>query len=246
MAYTISTAGDSGLLISFEQVISPAINQRITNLVQGFDRQPLDGLLEVIPAFASLLVLYDPHLLSYDTLRAYLIERLEQPMTITEAQTRIWDIPLVYGGEFGPDLETVAQHAGLTSQEVIDRHAGRDYLVYMLGFLPGFPYLGGLDESIHTPRLANPRLAIPAGSVGIGGGQTGIYPVSSPGGWQLIGRTPVKTYDPNRTKPVLFEAGDSVRFRPISPDDYQTIEAAVRDGRYEPKLLSKAVVSYGH
>lgn len=112
---------------------------------------------------------------------------------------------MCYGGEYGPDLENIAKHANLTPQEVIDIHSSSDYLIYMLGFLPGFSYLGGLDERIHTPRLANPRIKIPAGSVGIGGSQTGIYPLDSPGGWQLLGLTPVKTYDPNREVPILLK-----------------------------------------
>ena len=127
-------------------------------------------------------------------------------------------IPVCYGGDFGPDLAFVAKHAGLTEAEVIRRHTGRDYRIYMLGFLPGFPYLGGLDPRLFTPRLQNPRTAIPAGSVGIGGEQTGIYPVASPGGWQLIGRTPLDLFDPER--PPRYAAGDCIRFTAITAEQF--------------------------
>ena len=135
--------------------------------------------------------------------------------------------------EYGPDLGNIAEHAGLSEKEVIEIHSSRDYLIYMLGFLPGFTYLGGLDERIHTPRLANPRIKINAGSVGIGGSQTGIYPLDSPGGWQLMGMTPVKTYDPDRETPILVEAGDYIRFVPIDEQEYKRIKEMVDNGTYE-------------
>ena len=131
--------------------------------------------------------------------------------------------------------------AYLTPEEVIDIHSAKDYLIYMLGFLPGFSYLGGLDERIHTPRLANPRIRIPAGSVGIGGSQTGIYPLDSPGGWQLLGMTPVKTYDPEREVPILFEAGDYIRFVPVSEEEYQEIKKQVDEGTYQCTIHQKGV-----
>ena len=146
---------------------------------------------------------------------------------------RIFEIPVVYGGEYGPDLAAIAQHAGLSEAEVINIHSSQDYLIYMLGFLPGFCYLGGLDERIHTPRLANPRLKIRAGSVGIGGSQTGIYPLDSPGGWQLMGMTPVKTYDPDREVPILVEAGNYIRFVPVDEAEYLRIQELVDSGDYQ-------------
>ena len=146
---------------------------------------------------------------------------------------KIFEIPVCYGGEYGPDIDNIASHAGLTQEEVIQIHSSRDYLIYMLGFLPGFCYLGGLDERIHTPRLSNPRLRIRAGSVGIGGSQTGIYPLDSPGGWQLMGMTPVKTYDPEREIPILVEAGNYIRFVPIDEEQYKQIQAQVEDGSYQ-------------
>ena len=150
-------------------------------------------MVETVPAFASLLITYDPLVTEYDTI-ADAVKKLADADGADAAagEGRLVTIPVCYGGDFGPDLPFVAQHAGLTEEEVIALHAGREYQIYMLGFLPGFPYLGGLDERLFTPRLGTPRTAIPAGAVGIGGEQTGIYPIASPGGWQLIGRTPLK------------------------------------------------------
>ncbi len=134
------------------------------------------------------------------------------------------EIPVCYGGSFGPDLSFVAEHGKITEEEVIRIHSSRDYRIYMLGFLPGFPYLGGMDERIFTPRLNSPRTRIPAGSVGIGGEQTGIYPMDSPGGWQLIGRTPYRLFKPEQVRKPLYEAGDSIRFVPINQEEYKEIK----------------------
>ena len=219
----ICTAGDSSVLIEFGQEISPEINAQITAVVRLIKAQHIEGVTDMIPAFASLLINYDPRVVSYAGLR------------------RIFEIPVCYGGEYGPDLQNIADHAGLTPEEVIRIHSAKDYLIYMLGFLPGFSYLGGLDDRIHTPRLANPRIRIPAGSVGIGGSQTGIYPLDSPGGWQLLGMTPVKTYDPEREVPILFEAGDYIRFVPVSEEEYQEIKKQVDEGTYQCTIHQKGV-----
>lgn len=216
----IFTAGDSSVLIEFGQEISPKINARITALVHLMKAQHIEGVTDMIPAFASLLINYDPRVISYNMLRERLEKLLKLEVSEEASAARVFEIPVCYGGEYGPDLQNIADHAGLTPQEVIDIHCSKDYLIYMLGFLPGFSYLGGLDERIHTPRLANPRIRIPAGSVGIGGSQTGIYPLDSPGGWQLLGLTPVKTYDPDREVPILFEAGDYIRFVPVTQDQF--------------------------
>ena len=204
----ISTAGDSALLIEFGQEISPEINARITAFVHLLKAQRIEGVQDMIPAFTSLLINYDPRVVNYKTLTKRLQKLLKLDVNEETSTSRVFEIPVCYGGEYGPDIENIAKNAGLTEEEVIKIHSSKDYLIYMLGFLPGFSYLGGLDERIHTPRLANPRIRIPAGSVGIGGSQTGIYPLDSPGGWQLLGLTPVKTYDPERENPILFEAGD--------------------------------------
>ncbi len=229
----ILTAGDSSVLIEFKKEISPEINRKITSTVQLMKEQHIEGVVDVIPAFCSLLVNYDPRVISYENLKKRLTLLLKMETKTGEQRKRVYEIPVCYGGEYGPDLENIAKHAGLTQEEVIQIHSSRDYLIYMLGFLPGFCYLGGLDERIHTPRLANPRIKIHAGSVGIGGSQTGIYPLDSPGGWQLMGMTPVKTYDPLREKPILVEAGDYIRFRPVDEDEYKRIKEMVERGEYQ-------------
>ena len=227
------TAGDSSLLIEFGKEISPEINQKITATVQLMREQHIEGVVDVIPAFCSLLINYDPRVVSYDEIKERMQALVKIDAKAGEQKRRIFEIPVCYGGEYGPDIGNIAEHAGLSEEEVIRIHSSRDYLIYMLGFLPGFTYLGGLDERIHTPRLANPRLKINAGSVGIAGSQTGIYPLDSPGGWQLMGMTPVKTYDPDREVPILVQAGDYIRFVPVDETEYKRIKEAVDRGEYQ-------------
>lgn len=229
----ILTAGDSSILVEFGKEISPEINSKITSTVKLMKEQHIEGVVDIIPAFCSLLINYDPRVISFDELK----ERMQCLVKIeTKAgavKKKIYEIPVCYGGEYGPDIAYIAEHAGLSEEEVIKIHSSQDYLIYMLGFLPGFCYLGGLDERIHTPRLANPRIKINAGSVGIGGSQTGIYPLDSPGGWQLMGMTPVKTYDPGRNVPILVEAGDYIRFMPVDEAEYRRIKELVERGEYQ-------------
>lgn len=218
MPITLAPVGDTGVLAVFEQRIAEEIGAQVAALDAAVRAAKIPGAGETVPAFASLLIRYDPLLTEYDAVAGAVSALAEQlPPPKTDAG-RLVTIPVCYGGAFGPDLAFVAQHAGLTEEEVIRRHTGRDYRIYMLGFLPGFPYLGGLDPKLFTPRLQNPRTAIPAGSVGIGGEQTGIYPVASPGGWQLIGRTPLRLFDPGR--PVRYAAGDRIRFTAITPEQF--------------------------
>ena len=229
----ILTAGDSALLIEFEQKIAPEINAQITAFVHLLKEQHIEGVTDLIPAFASLLINYDPRVIGYKDLKARIEELLKIEVSEEASEARVFEIPVCYGGEYGPDIANIAENAGLSEQEVIDIHCSKDYLIYMLGFLPGFVYLGGLDERIHTPRLANPRISIPAGSVGIAASQTGIYPLNSPGGWQLLGMTPVKTYDPERETPILVEAGDYIRFVPVTEEEFLKIKKQVDEGTYE-------------
>lgn len=229
----ILTAGDSSLLVEFGKKISPETNRKITAVMQMMKEQHIEGVVDVIPAFCSLLINYDPRVVTYEEIKERIQNLVRLEIKTGEVRKRIFEIPVCYGGEYGPDLGNIAEHAGLSEKEVIEIHSSRDYLIYMLGFLPGFTYLGGLDERIHTPRLANPRIKINAGSVGIGGSQTGIYPLDSPGGWQLMGMTPVKTYDPDRETPILVEAGDYIRFVPIDEQEYKRIKEMVDNGTYE-------------
>lgn len=233
MDIRILTEGDSSVLVEFGREISPEINQKIASTVQMMREQHIEGVVDVIPAFCSLLINYDPRVISFDEMKERLQHIVKMDAKAGERRKRVFEIPVCYGGEYGPDIANIAEHAGLTEEEVIRIHSSRDYLIYMLGFLPGFTYLGGLDERIHTPRLANPRIKINAGSVGIGGSQTGIYPLDSPGGWQLMGMTPVKTYDPDREKPILVEAGDYIRFVPVDEAEYKRIKELVERGEYE-------------
>lgn len=237
----ILTAGDSSVLIEFGKEISPEINAKITALVHLMKEQHIEGVVDMIPAFSSLLINYDPRVVTHGKMKRRLEKLLKLEVQEEESGVRIIEIPVCYGGEYGPDLENIAKNAGLSTDEVIAIHSSRDYLIYMLGFLPGFSYLGGLDERIHTPRLANPRIRIPAGSVGIGGSQTGIYPLDSPGGWQLLGLTPVKTYDPQRETPILFEAGDYIRFVPVTETQFMEIKEQVDAGTYACVVHQKEV-----
>lgn len=237
----ILTAGDSSILLEFGKEISPQINARITALVRLMKEQEIEGVVDLIPSFCALLINYDPRVISYGRMKKRLEKLLKLEFQTGVSAARIFEIPVCYGGEYGPDLDNIAALAKMEPEEVIQIHASKDYLIYMLGFLPGFSYLGGLNERIHTPRLANPRIKIPAGSVGIGGSQTGIYPLDSPGGWQLLGLTPVKTYDPDREIPILFEAGDYIRFVPITDEKYKEIKAQVDAGTYACTVYEKEV-----
>jgi len=228
------TAGDRGLMVELGDEVDLAINRRVHALARLIQAEDIAGVEELIPTYRSILVIYDPLILPYDEL----VERIRGLATeeASSAQVRTVTLPTCYGGEFGPDLEDVARHNGLTTQEVIDIHTSRGYPVFCLGFSPGFPYLGGMSERIAMPRLENPRTKVPAGSVGIAGTQTGVYPSETPGGWRIIGRTPVRLYLPERDPPVLLRPGDVVRFRAIDEEEYREIARLERDGRYEPEI----------
>ena len=226
-------AGDKALVVELGDTIDPDTNRSVHNLLQAIQRQSLEGIIDLVPTYRSLLVLYDPMRLALTELKSRLESINESLDEIDVQKPRIIHIPTLYGGEYGPDLGAVAEHTGLTAEEVISIHSGNDYLVYMMGFTPGFPYLGGLSKKVATPRLATPRLEIPAGSVGIAEDQTGVYPVASPGGWRLIGRTPLWLFDPRNDPPALLTAGDYVKFVPMTGDDeYQDIRGQVESRDY--------------
>lgn len=220
-------AGDSAIAVEFGREIDLNINNQVaamrTVIEAAIDEGKLKGIVELVPTYGSLLVVYDQLAVGY----AGLIEQLKilaEGLKGVEIPDReVVEIPVVYGGEYGPDLGIVAQLNSLSEDEVIKRHSEAEYPIYMLGFVAGFPYLGGMDKSIAAPRKQTPRLKIPAGSVGIAGQQTGIYSVESPGGWQIIGRTPLKLYDADREKPILLRAGQSIRFKPITEAEYEAM-----------------------
>ncbi|MCD8015814.1 MAG: 5-oxoprolinase subunit PxpB [Lachnospiraceae bacterium] len=232
----ILPAGDQALVAEFGDKIDPSINDRVQSLASNILESKVRGVTELVPTFRSLLVCYQPSVIGYEALRETVLLLAGHPDTAISAQRRMLKIPCCYGSHFGPDLADLERYTGIDRDEIIRIHSGADYRVYMLGFLPGFAYLGGLDERIAMPRLATPRVKIPKGAVGIGGNQTGVYPLESPGGWRLIGNTPLDFYDPNRKEPVLCRAGDIIRFFPITSADYYDIRRMVAQGSYHPEV----------
>ena len=233
--------GDSAVLVEFGDSIDPEVNDRVYSFAASVTAAEIEGVEELVPTYRSLLVQYDLHQAAYEDVAARLVELTkiaEGPADTADSGSVIVHIPMAYGGEYGPDLEDVAEHNGLSAQGVIDIHSGTGYRVFMLGFAPGFPYLGGMDERIACPRLQTPRVRVPAGSVGIAESQTGVYPNDSPGGWRIIGRTPVKLFDPGADPPAAILPGSKVVFDPVSEPEYQSIVDEVEAGNYKIKILS--------
>jgi len=214
-------AGDSALVIIFGNEINEKVNKKVHTVAKAIENSSPEWLIEVVPTYTSVYVYYDPIRISYsevmEALKPFLVAEPK------EEEMRVIEIPVAYGGEFGPDIEFVAKYNGLSVDDVIEIHSKPLYRVYMLGFLPGFAYLGGMDERIATPRLEKPRLKVPAGSVGIAGKQTGWYAIESPGGWRLIGRTPLKTFDPTKSPPSIVHPGEYVKFVPIDEREFWEI-----------------------
>ncbi|MGA6924778.1 MAG: 5-oxoprolinase subunit PxpB [Desulfosarcina sp.] len=210
--------GDRAMLVEYGEGVDPSVNEKVRAMALLISRRKPAGVETVIPAYRCLAVGYDPLRVAPDVLQANLLA-LEGDLEEGQIEpARTVDIPVRYGGEDGPDLAFVAAHNHLTPDEVIRIHCQAPYHIYAVGFAPGFCYLGGLDPRLHTPRLATPRTRVPAGSVGIAESQTGVYPSESPGGWQLIGRTPLTLFDPFKTDPFLYQPGDRIRFVPVSPE----------------------------
>lgn len=217
MSVRFLEGGESCLVVELGNVIEIALNRQVRALELVVEQARVKGVLEAVPTYRSLAIYYDPLTIDRETLRqqvGLLYNALGDQGDRTPKEV---EIPTVYGGEYGPDLEFVARHSGLSSEEVVQLHSEPLYHVYMLGFMAGFPYLGDLAERLAVPRLSTPRLKVPAGSVGIGGRQTGIYPVESPGGWRIIGRTSLRFFDPSSEAPTPILPGDKVRFAPIAP-----------------------------
>lgn len=224
----ILPCGDSALTLVLGDRVSEAVHRRVKAMELTLRRAALPGVLELVPTYTTVCVHYDPCRVLFCQLEAAIRGLAFAPEAAAEAG-RLIEIPVCYGGEYGPDLKAVAAHAGLLPEEVVRRHTAPEYLVYMLGFLPGFAYLGGLDETIACPRLQTPRTRIPAGSVGIAGSQTGIYPLASPGGWQLIGRTPETLFSLTEQgeSRFLLSPGDRVRFVAVPPEAFREGASAV-------------------
>lgn len=225
--------GDTAFAVEFGSVIAPEINALVHRTAALLALAPPAGLVETVPTFRSLLVHYDPLVTSADALQAVLAA-LDLGETAGAAPARLWHLPVLYGGEAGPDLEEVARATGLSVPEVIAQHSGTTYRVYVQGFLPGFAYLGDLPAALDLPRLSVPRVRVPAGSVAIAQRMTGVYPLESPGGWRLIGNTPVRFFDPTLTPPTLFAPGDGVRFVPVDATEHERVRVAVAAGVFIP------------
>jgi KipI family sensor histidine kinase inhibitor len=216
--------GDQGLLVEYGDTINLDVNHKVRSMAIVLEKNMPAGIIEIIPTYRSLLIVYDPLQTTPTRLKKTLISLEERLPGIEIPPPGTVEIPVCYGGEFGPDIEFVAESHEITADEVIRLHIEPEYPIYMIGFTPGFPFLGGLPEALHTPRLETPRTLVPEGSVGIANNQTGIYPVASPGGWRLIGRTPVKLFAPERPNPFLYQAGDRIKFKAISSEEYVRIK----------------------
>ncbi|AOS46238.1 Kinase A inhibitor [Lacunisphaera limnophila] len=225
----ITPLGDSALMLVFGDWINESIHRQVQTAWRALAAEPLPGVSEVAPAYTTVTVFYDvrrvveagaPENEIVNWLSARVRERLKDPPKSAKVKPRHVEIPVCYGGEYGPDLGRVAAQAKLFPDEVVKRHSRASYRVHLIGFAPGFPYLGGLPKELVTPRHAKPRMSVPVGSVAIGGEQTGIYPQSTPGGWNLIGRTPLRLFRPEQNPPVLLQAGDEVTFKPITPAEF--------------------------
>jgi inhibitor of KinA len=235
--------GDSAILIQLGTEVGEHIYQNVQLVFQCLQESPFTGMVDCVLSYTTLTVFYDPYVVwqnqsvyeqvkwdsPYERVIHDLQERLNKSHLQRRCEGKVVQIPVCYGGDFGPDLQEVASATGLTPDEVIAIHAGVRYLVYMIGFAPGFPYLGGMSEQIAVGRKLSPRVAIPAGSVGIAGTQTGIYPIETPGGWQLIGKTPRPLFRPNASQPSLLQPGDRVQFVPITPDEFQVWQEGKSD-----------------
>jgi KipI family sensor histidine kinase inhibitor len=227
--------GDSALLVEFGDGISLKSNSMVLALNEAILKADIVGVEELVPTYRSLLVRYDPLKTSYEQL-AFGIKDIEGTLdkVIAEMEGKKVTIPVAYGGEYGPDLSYVAECHGLSEEHVVKLHSEREYRVYMIGFIAGFPYLGEVPDEIATSRLETPRLKVPAGSVGIAENQTGIYPCEAPGGWRIIGRTPIKLFNSLQQPPALLKSGDKVKFKPISKREFEQTEKTILKGDVSP------------
>ena len=229
-------AGDLAVSAELGEEISAEVNTRVRALEYLVDQKALPGVVETVPSYRSLLVYYDPSVVGYDALCAQLAALAEQATTTAMPPAREVELPCCYEGELGTDLEAAAARLGLSVDELVALHAGAEYLVYFIGFTPGLPYMTGAPERLTIPRLDTPRVKVPAGSVAIGGTQCCIYSVESPGGFWLLGRTPVRLYDPDAAEPILLRPGDRVRFHQIDRREFDEVAARVAAGRFRPVI----------
>jgi KipI family sensor histidine kinase inhibitor len=212
--------GDRGLLLEFGDEIGREINEKVRRMALAIHAEAIEGIIETIPTYRSLLIIYNPVILPMEDLKERL-KRMEKGLQQTPLpEPKLTRIPVVYGGNYGPDLEEVAKYLHASPEEVVQLHCSKPYLIYMIGFMPGYPYMGELPQALVTPRLKTPRLLVPKGSVAIAQRQTGIYSMESPGGWQILGRTPVELFHPEKDPPALLQMGDFVQFYQISEKEF--------------------------
>ena len=240
LPYSITPEGDAALVIRFGQTAGSELVGLVHAAAVRLASADIAGVTDIVPAYCTLTVCYDPIELTYAELCAQVGLRLHGVTARAAERGRLVEVPVCYEGELAPDLADLAAHARMTSEEVVRTHAAGTYLVCMLGFLPGFPYLSGLDPRLACPRLEVPRTEVPTGSVGIGGAQTGVYPMASPGGWRLIGRTPACLYDPDRAEPIPYRPGDRLRFRAIGRSEYEDLLGRARQGERVTRVIEGA------
>jgi inhibitor of KinA len=219
-------ASDQSLLVYFDRQISLAAHEKVRKLLRLLEIEPIPGIRNLHPAYCSILITFDPFRLTFEALQSTLTNCLSRLPRVALLEPRTVEIPVCYGGEYGPDLNEVSALHGIAPAEVVELHTSVTYVVYFLGFVPGFAYLGELPPTLATPRLPTPRRAVPAGSVGIAGTQTGVYPFTTPGGWRLLGRTPIRMFRADHNDLSLLRIGDRVRFLPISRDRFAGLEHA--------------------
>lgn len=229
-------SGDSAITVEFSRKIDDRANRRVLALDRTLAREPIAGVSETIPTYRSLLVHYDPAQIDFATLGQKLVELAQRPVPPLE-KSRLWRIPVTYGGEYGVDLEDVARMLGTTPDDIVARHIAGDYRVAMIGFTPGWSYLSGLPDFLHTSRRQNPRLLTPAGTISIGGVQAGVQCIAGPSGWHLLGCTPVRTYLPHRDPIFLLEPGDRVKFYQIDAKTYAEQDQAAEHGEIIAELV---------
>ncbi|MDX5363481.1 MAG: 5-oxoprolinase subunit PxpB [Pseudazoarcus pumilus] len=229
--------GDRAITVEFGNAIDPALLARVAALDEACARAALPGVVETVPTFRSLSIVFDPLVTSRAELLPALEALLAQDISADTAPARRWRLPACYGGAFSPDLDEVAQRCGISADALVQLHAGREYVVYMLGFLPGFPFMGDVAEALRLPRRAEPRVAVPAGSVAIANGLTAVYPWQSPGGWHLLGHCPVPLFDAGRASPALLAAGDKVCFEVVDAAEYARIAQALATGELAPEAF---------
>jgi inhibitor of KinA len=239
LSIEIVPLGDSAISISFGNEINESTHHQINHFSQNLRRLKIDGVIECVPTYTSITIFYDPIKIRYSQLEKMVYSLMELAVNSIPLNPIVYRIPVYYGGKTGPDLPIVAAYHNISEQEVISIHSNKEYLVHMIGFVPGFPYLGGLNKIISTPRLEKPRAKIAAGSVGIGGDQTGIYPAEVPSGWRIIGITPLTLFDIENVKPSLLSAGNYVTFFPVGYEEFLAIKERSELKKYEVMTYKK-------